>query len=99
MEILKHLIIRVGCIGILIYLFFTVTAYFAPKTTGSYTSMGFMLAVFGVGLVLILLILGATIADTIYLHAKRKFILRNINFGIIGLFVIFLLWNYYKLGL
>ena len=99
MEIVKHIIIRIGITGLLVYLFYIGTEYFAPETTGSYPSMGFMLAVFGVGIVVILLILGAFIADTVYLHAKKKFILRNINFGIIGLFLIFLLTIHDKFGL
>lgn len=99
MEIIKHIITRIGIIGLLIYLFFISTDHFAPETTGSYPSMGFVLAFFGVGIILILIILGAFIADTVYLHTKKKFILRNINFGIITLFGIILLLIYDKFGL
>jgi hypothetical protein len=93
MEILKHILSRAGSLALVIYLFGVVSEKMAPQTSGNYPSMGFMLAVFGIGSVLILLIIGLLLADTINLHRKKKLILRNCSLLIIGLFLVFL-WFY-----
>jgi uncharacterized membrane protein YidH (DUF202 family) len=93
MEIVKHIIIRTGSLALVVYLFGVISIKMALQTSGNYPSMGFMLAVFGIGSVLILLIMALLLADTINLHRKKKLILRNCSLIIIGFFVVFL-WFY-----
>jgi hypothetical protein len=93
MEILKHMLTRAGSLALVIYLFDLISKKMAPETSGNYPSMGFMLAIFGIGSVLILLFMALLLADTINLHRKKKLFLRNCSLLIIGLFLVFL-WFY-----
>lgn len=88
-----HTLTRIGSLALIFYLFLTITKKLAPKTSGNYPSMGFLIAFLGIGSVLILIIFGLLIADSINLHKKKELLLRNISLAIILIFIIFL-WYY-----
>lgn len=93
MEILKHILIRFGGVSLVVYSFLMVSEKMVPETFGNYPSMGFMLAFLGIGSVLLLIIFSLLLADVIYLHKKKKLILRNISLFLVGLFILFI-WYY-----
>ena len=88
--ILKHIVIRIGAIALIVYLFLTLAEKFKPETTGNYPSLGFILSVFGIGALLTLIISGGLIIESILLYKKKKITLLAINLILLVVFGILL---------